>query len=268
MDISLGISGDRNHRAALLREALTDAAAEGYNVAGFSGGESILYKELPDILDHAHARGFTTTVTSNGMLLDEKRLDVLRGRVDVLAISIDGVPASHNRVRACAHAFASMISHLNEVRASGIPFGLMIRFLSDRGLADSWRQRIYSEIGTRMRLQGGSSSIAIARFDQQRSAAHCSFRLRRFPALIKIFRATHQIVDNILPCRSSVPGICKHVVEELGKHSTVSDAFSIVVPTFRCAPTNNFHVHRGLSLAVGRRRENRVVAGDARGGLG
>jgi MoaA/NifB/PqqE/SkfB family radical SAM enzyme len=111
--------------AALLRDALTDAAAEGYNVAGFSGGESILYKELPGILDHAHACGFTTTVTSNGMLLDEKRLDVLRGRADVLAISIDGVPASHNRVRAFAHAFESMISHLNEVRASGIPFGFI-----------------------------------------------------------------------------------------------------------------------------------------------
>jgi hypothetical protein len=144
----------------------------------------------------------------------------------------------------------------------------MIRFLSDKGLADSWRQRIYGEIGTRMRLQGGSSSIAIARFDEQGSTAHCSPGLRRFSSLIKIFRATHQIVDNMLSCRSSVPWICKNVVEELGKHSTGSDAVSIVVPTFRCAPTNNFMCTQPLSLAVGRLRENRVVAGDRRGGLG
>jgi hypothetical protein len=68
----------------------------------------------------------------------------------------------------------------------------VISFLSYKGLADSWRQRIYGEIGTRMRLQGGSSSIAIARFDEQGSTAHCSLGLRRFPGLIKIFRATHQ----------------------------------------------------------------------------
>jgi MoaA/NifB/PqqE/SkfB family radical SAM enzyme len=111
--------------AALLREALTDAAGEGYNVAGFSGGESILYKELPSVLDHAHACGFTTTVTSNGMLLDERHIEDLRGRADVLAISIDGVPESHNRVRASSRAFDAMASHLEGVRASGINFGFI-----------------------------------------------------------------------------------------------------------------------------------------------
>lgn len=111
--------------AALLRSALTDAAAEGYNVAGFSGGESILYKELAKILEYAHGCGFRTTVTSNGMLLDEKHLEVLRGRVDVLAISVDGVPESHNRVRASSRAFDAMVSHLGGVRASGINFGFI-----------------------------------------------------------------------------------------------------------------------------------------------
>ena len=111
--------------AALLRDALTDAAAEGYNVAGFSGGESIVYEQLPNILDHAHACGFTTTVTSNGMLLDENHLNLLRGRADVLAISVDGVPESHNRVRASSRAFDAMVSHLGALRASGINFGFI-----------------------------------------------------------------------------------------------------------------------------------------------
>lgn len=111
--------------AALLRDALTDAAAEGYNVAGFSGGESILYKELSSVLDHAHACGFTTTVTSNGMLLDERRIEALRGRADVLAISIDGVPESHNRIRGSNRAFVAMVSRLEGVRASGIKFGFI-----------------------------------------------------------------------------------------------------------------------------------------------
>ena len=110
---------------ALLREALTDAAAEGYNVVGLSGGESILYRQLADLLDHAHGCGFITTVTSNGMLLDASRLRMLRGRVDVLAISLDGVPESHNRIRASDRALETMAARLDEVQNSGIAFGFI-----------------------------------------------------------------------------------------------------------------------------------------------
>ena len=110
---------------ALLRDALAAAAAQGYDVAGFSGGEPTLYRHLPEVLKHAHDCGMSTTVTSNGMLLDERRLDSLRGRVDLLAISLDGVPASHNQMRAHPRAFETMEAHLEGVRESGIPFGFI-----------------------------------------------------------------------------------------------------------------------------------------------
>src|SRR5688572_4355450 len=83
--------------AQLLRRALTDASLEGYTVASFSGGEPLMYQPLREVLIHAHEAGMLTTVTSNGMLLDESHLDRLRGAADLLAISLDGVPASHNR---------------------------------------------------------------------------------------------------------------------------------------------------------------------------
>ena len=86
---------------ALLRSVLTGACAEGFTVAGFSGGEPVLYPPLGEVLDHAKGLGMITTVTSNGMLLDERRLATLAGRTDVLAISLDGV------------------------RRSGIPFGFI-----------------------------------------------------------------------------------------------------------------------------------------------
>src|SRR3954447_10697746 len=71
----------------MLRGALDDAAAAGYNVASMSGGEPTLYPGLASLLDHARGLGMRTTVTTNGMLLEGRRLDDLRGRVDVLAIS-------------------------------------------------------------------------------------------------------------------------------------------------------------------------------------
>jgi len=111
--------------AALLLQAIADARDEGYQVSSFSGGEPILYPELPALLKHARANGMKTTVTSNGMLLDRRRLDAIAGFVNVLAISLDGIPESHNRMRANDRAFDMMQSRLEGVRASGIPFGFI-----------------------------------------------------------------------------------------------------------------------------------------------
>ncbi len=101
------------------------AAAEGYNVLGCSGGEPVLYPHLAALLGHARGLGMLTTVTSNGMLLDEARLGVLAGRISVLAISLDGKPESHDLMRGRMGAFASMEANLPFVRASKIPFGFI-----------------------------------------------------------------------------------------------------------------------------------------------
>ena len=111
--------------AALICAALTDARQEGYSVASFSGGEPLLYKPLRQLLDHAHDCGMMTTVTTNGMLLDKRRLKLLQGGADLLAISLDGVPESHNKIRGSKRAFAEMAARLGDLRATGIPFGFI-----------------------------------------------------------------------------------------------------------------------------------------------
>jgi MoaA/NifB/PqqE/SkfB family radical SAM enzyme len=109
----------------LLYGAIADAAAEGYTVVSVSGGEPLLYRPLAGLLRHARERELQTTVTTNGMLLDERCLGALRGITTLLAISLDGIPASHNRMRASERAFATMASRLDGVRRSGIPFGFI-----------------------------------------------------------------------------------------------------------------------------------------------
>jgi Fe-coproporphyrin III synthase len=111
--------------ASTFERAISDARSEGYLVVSFSGGEPTLYKELPQLLRHARASGMGTTVTSNGMLLDSRRLEGLIGVTNVLAISLDGLPESHNVMRGSPHAFDEMADNLPAVRASGIPFGFI-----------------------------------------------------------------------------------------------------------------------------------------------
>jgi MoaA/NifB/PqqE/SkfB family radical SAM enzyme len=111
--------------AALLADALAAAAAEGYTVTSVSGGEPLLYRPLRAVLESARAAGMATAVTTNGMLLDERRLAVVEGCVDLLAISLDGMPASHDRMRGDSRAFSTMAARLDGLRRTGIPFGFI-----------------------------------------------------------------------------------------------------------------------------------------------
>ena len=133
-----------------LRNALTDAAGQAYEVASFSGGEPVLYRGLGALLKHAKALGMRTTVTSNGMLLDQARLGMLAGRTDVLAISLDGVPESHNRMRASNQAFDRMQANLENVRKSGIQFGFIFTLTLYNVDELDWAARFAVEQGAQL----------------------------------------------------------------------------------------------------------------------
>ena len=109
----------------LLQEAVADAASIGYRVMSVSGGEPLLYPALGQLLRAAHATGLVTTVTTNAMLLDQRQLDVLQADCDLVAISLDGIPESHNFMRNSSRSFDDMCARLPALRASGIPFGFI-----------------------------------------------------------------------------------------------------------------------------------------------
>ena len=60
----------------------------GVRVIDFTGGEPLLHRKLPEMLELAHEYGFITTVTSNGLLYP-KQAERLRGRIDMLHFSLD-----------------------------------------------------------------------------------------------------------------------------------------------------------------------------------
>jgi MoaA/NifB/PqqE/SkfB family radical SAM enzyme len=106
-------------------EAITSAQTEGYDVVGFSGGEPLLYEPLGELLAATRRLGLRLSVTTNGMLLDERRTGWLRDGNCLVAVSLDGRPESHNRMRASPRAFESMQARLPLLREAGIPFGFI-----------------------------------------------------------------------------------------------------------------------------------------------
>lgn len=109
----------------LAAAAVRDAAAAGYDVLAVSGGEPLLYGELDTLLDAARGAGLKTALTTNGTVLTRWRLDALRDRLDLMTLSLDGVPESHDRIRNSPGAFDRMARSLPPLRASGIPFGII-----------------------------------------------------------------------------------------------------------------------------------------------
>ncbi|HEY2357265.1 MAG TPA: radical SAM protein [Phenylobacterium sp.] len=108
-----------------LERLLGEIAAEGFNAVSVSGGEPLMYEPLPRLLRSAGALGLITSVTTNGLLLTHRRLAELAPHVGLLAVSVDGEPESHNRLRALPKAFAKMADKLGGVRKAGIPFGVI-----------------------------------------------------------------------------------------------------------------------------------------------
>src|SRR5262249_53492152 len=77
------------------------------------------------VLSHAKSLGLFTTVTTNGFFVKPERLDRLRGLVDMVAISLDGPPEVHNKLRGSAYAFQRLQTAVENIRRTQIPFGFI-----------------------------------------------------------------------------------------------------------------------------------------------
>src|SRR5438552_2714711 len=100
--------------------ALRLLKAEGYNLISISGGEPLVYAPLLPLVDQAHVNGFRVTMITNG-LFTSNRMDEVASRVDGIAISFDGLAATHNRSRGRADAFERSSAALAQLADSGRP---------------------------------------------------------------------------------------------------------------------------------------------------
>lgn len=121
-----------------LKLAVKDAKSLGYTFVTLSGGEPFLYPHMPEILSHAKGLGLKTAVVTNGMFLDERRLNDLKSYLDLVVVSLDGAPERHNRMRANASAFQVMSRKIPTLRQSGIPFGFLFTLSRDNAHELDW----------------------------------------------------------------------------------------------------------------------------------
>jgi radical S-adenosyl methionine domain-containing protein 2 len=72
----------------------------------FAGGETLLYPALGGILGFCKQLGLTTSLVTNGFLLDESMVDQFSGALDICAISMDsGLPETNHAIGRCTRDF-------------------------------------------------------------------------------------------------------------------------------------------------------------------
>jgi len=135
---------------ALVCGLVSDAARMGYQVISFSGGEPFLYSGLGEVLRHAKSLGLRTTVTTNGYFLQPRRREPLQNFVDVLAVSLDGPPELHNRLRGSERAFDRLCAGLKSLRGSGLNFGFIHTLTQETWEHLSWIAEFAAASGARL----------------------------------------------------------------------------------------------------------------------
>jgi radical SAM protein with 4Fe4S-binding SPASM domain len=103
---------------------LDDLAAFHVPAVLFSGGEPLSRPEILPFIRHARSLGLACTLSTNGLLIDDKMADNLaESGLKYAGISIDGIEARHDKLRGKSGAFQGTLAGIQRCRARGIKVG-------------------------------------------------------------------------------------------------------------------------------------------------
>lgn len=105
-------------------QAIRLAAHWGYGALSVSGGEPLLYPWLADCLRQARELGMSTAVVSNGWLIDRGEALQTLALADTVAVSVDGLSASHDALRGQPRAFGRVRAAMQRLCERQIPFAV------------------------------------------------------------------------------------------------------------------------------------------------
>lgn len=98
----------------------------GISGVGFGGGEPLLRKDLPELVQKSNELGFKRmSVITNGLLLNERKAEMLlESGLTAMGISIDGIGKTHDTIRGIKGAYersSSALKTLVELRDDKYP---------------------------------------------------------------------------------------------------------------------------------------------------
>jgi len=111
---------------------LLDELAPARPIVSLFGGEPFLYPDVLPLVREIKARGLTCTVITNGGRLETLARDLVEAGIDSIAVSIDGPPEVHNRIRGRSDSFEKAaagiraVAHWQKKLGAAVPFQMAI----------------------------------------------------------------------------------------------------------------------------------------------
>lgn len=106
-------------------DLLNDLRTFGVPAVLLSGGEPLARPEALEFIAHAQSIGLPTTLSTNGLLIDDKMADKLADSgLRYIGISLDGIETRHDKLRGMTGAFAGSLAAIDRCRSRGIKVGV------------------------------------------------------------------------------------------------------------------------------------------------
>jgi radical SAM protein with 4Fe4S-binding SPASM domain len=107
------------------RALLDDLKNFGVPAVLFSGGEPLARTDTISLLAYAQSIGLTTTLSTNGVLINDSTADRLADlSLKYAGISVDGTQTRHDKLRGLKGAYASTLQGIKRCRERGIKVGV------------------------------------------------------------------------------------------------------------------------------------------------
>ncbi len=111
---------------------LLDEIAPFDPIISLFGGEPFLYPDILPLIREVKARGLTCTVITNGGRLEPLARELVEAGIDSIAVSIDGPPDVHNRIRGRSDSYEKAaagvraVAHWQKKLKRAVPFQMAI----------------------------------------------------------------------------------------------------------------------------------------------
>jgi len=90
----------------------------------FTGGEPLLFKDLPALVRQATDAGVRVSVISNGRILGSKLSVLAQNGCKEIVLSIDGVGATHDSIRGTSGLFDHCLKAIHRLSELAMPYGV------------------------------------------------------------------------------------------------------------------------------------------------
>ena len=112
---------------------LLDEVAAWKPIVSLFGGEPLLYPDVLPLVREVKARGLTCTIITNGGRLETYARELVEAGIDSIAVSIDGPPDVHNRIRGKSDSFQKAAAGVRAVaearRSLGVSTPMLLAIL-------------------------------------------------------------------------------------------------------------------------------------------